>query len=87
MKPKVFGKRPILMQRWEGGIRIIHVDGRVEYSDHLTGREYPPFANADGCTSRPTQKEAYKACLEYDKTYSNMNPNDETRYGAFLGYL
>ena len=96
MKPKIFGKRPILMQRWEGGIRIIHIDGRVEYSSHLL-HEGEEFANADGCTSRPTQEAAYKACVEYDKDYSGMGASSKSfakmsdnsmwAYSAFLGYL
>jgi hypothetical protein len=76
------------MQRWEGGLRIIHVDGRVEWASNTEST----FENADGCTSRGTQKSAYQACIEYDRYYSGFRKKDNVSWlpmklGAFLGYL
>jgi len=78
----VFGVAPILMQRFDGGIRIIHPNGEVEYATFFDGHEMG-LGSAKGCTSRPTQRAAYKACIEYD----DCGPQRDRRYSKFLGYL
>ena len=82
----VFGKRPILMQRFDGGIRIIHVNGKVEWDDsrHLlcNFEEHPNGMYA--CTEGSSQKDAFEKAIEFDKDDSGLNlPN----YSKFLGYL
>ena len=75
--PTVFGKRPILMQRFNGSIRIIYPSGKV-YWTNLLGDEHD-----NGCTTKRTQRAAYKACIEYD----GPEESDYKSYSAFLGYL
>lgn len=86
-KPTVFGKRPILMQRASKGIRIIYPSGKVVYefqSFYEQCNGTPGVEWKNGCTSRKTQKEAYKACLEYDENMADHGSNNNS---AFLGYL
>lgn len=70
--------RPILMMRYDGGIRIIHPSGRVEWTSYSLEFEDDLAA----CTTRRSQRAALKACVEYDK-----NPVDEENFAAILGYL
>lgn len=78
-KPKVFGKRPILMQRWDGGIRIIYPDGKVKWA-----AMYSSEVSRMGCTNAKTQRQAYQNCLLWDR---DMITSHEDNFSAFLGYL
>jgi len=88
-KPTHFGRRPILMQRHDGGLRIIYPDGdvlwtpdwwdgSVELRDGSFGEK--EIAAKHSCTARDTQEEAYKASVVFDLKASGP-------YSAFLGYL
>lgn len=83
--PAVFGWRPILMMGYDGRLRIIYPDGRVEYADWK--RETFEY----GCTTRSTQEEAYRAAVDRDASYAAMGMNPERfgdqNFSAFLGYL
>lgn len=93
--PKIFGKRPILMQRYDGGLRIINTDGKVEYLANYYSNtpgwlEISTFVvgNTKGCTSATTQEEAYNNCLVWDQEHAWLYSNEFTAgYAAFLGYL
>jgi hypothetical protein len=74
-KAKVKFGRPILMMRFNGSIRIIYPDGKVEFC--MSSAE----AFEEGCTTRETQKKAYRACVKYD------GPRHARNFSAVLGYL
>lgn len=83
-QPKQFGRRPILMRRWDGGLRIIYPNGQVEYANQdetfeSVARHYIP-----PCTCRPSQRQAFKAARSYDYDCSRYI---QTNLSAFLGYL
>ncbi len=75
--PKQFGRRPILMQRYCGGLRIIYPDGRVEFSLAEITFEETKKIYPRACTSSKTQKEAYEAAVVFDRPAR----------ATFLGYL
>lgn len=81
--PEEFGKRPILMMRCDGGLRIIHPNGEVEFVFHDT-----PFENIciPACTTRRNQKAAYRASVKYDRMQAFFE-GDIYSYSQFLGYL
>jgi hypothetical protein len=95
-KPKiVFGKRPILMQRLCGGIRIIHVNGKVDWDASAAGEIQSMMYSSnfdckpgDGtmyaCTEGSTQREAYENCKKFDKKWAQKG---FVNYSLFLGYL
>lgn len=96
--PKVFGKRPILMQRYNGSIRIIYPNGKVSWIPHMedlldrTNMEIlETFVNEDGnnarsCIEGSTQEEAYIRCINLDNLYAAVT-GEQGVYSAFLGYL
>lgn len=99
-KPTEFGKHPILMQRWDGSLRIIMPNGTVNHTDsnRLTFYNSDPtheLFSAYGCTSRGNQRVAYEACLEYDadcfrlavEVDGRLGRQPSINYSAFLGYL
>jgi hypothetical protein len=77
--PEIFGKYPILMQRYCGGLRIIYPDGRVEFSLGIHDFETTKVIYPDkACTQKSTQKESYLAAVQFDKPEG---------IECFLGYL
>ena len=84
-----FGKHPILMQRWDGGLRILYPNGTVEWAP-FSDPVRSDFDEAIGCTSRNTQEAAYNACVLYDRCESAYNRKFESggkSLSAVLGYL
>lgn len=75
--PKVFGKRPILMMRYDGGLRIIYPRGTVQWVSY-DGGSWDGYA----CTTSRNQKKAYEKCVRFDAP-----PVAPSGYSAFLGYL
>lgn len=88
--PKTFGRRPILMQRYEGGLRIIYPNGKVGWTLNAVCPCDMPIkkfiknmgTSRIACTARRTQKAAYAAAVEFDHSGSFSD-----NYSAFLGYL
>jgi hypothetical protein len=92
-KPKQFGRRPILMSRYDGGIRIIYPSGNVDWeigkSRYDTGNFSGIYLTTDeamyACTCGDTQEETYNNCLQYDREAAAFNWTENQ--SAFLGYL
>jgi hypothetical protein len=79
--PKVFGKRPILMMRFNGSIRIIYPNGKVEWCTGIV--DCPEDIHGPACTDGKSQKEAYLNAVEYD----SAGTHPDHQWSAFLGYL
>jgi hypothetical protein len=72
------------MLRWDGGLRIIHPCGRVEWTGYWDAdNELEVY----GCTSRNTQEEAYRACASYDGMRRHDYAGPAKTFSQFLGYL
>lgn len=96
----VFGVAPILMQRWDGGPRIIMPDGAVAwgpvfydypdtyYNEAIPNRIEEMIDSTNGripCTQRTSQKESFLAAAQYDEKCAARNRHKN--YSKFLDYL
>jgi hypothetical protein len=84
LKPTHFGKRPILMLRACGGLRIIYPDGKVEFTYEMDDTQ---AVFRYGCTSSTSQKKAFNECVAYDRRIRGRSAKGYGSHSAFLGYL